>query len=675
MNIEPLYELKERLNTSAVAGISLIPEDFRLKRAIEQIEPLAKAAPIFAKIYQGALHILEVPAEQRANALLDELALLDAVLVTQAAAGIDGTLSAINKGMHERVITEIPYSKAAPAMEALTTTGSGHYSFLIELHKESPESFRDFRLRLALVEGLGTGYYELAGKIENWLSEEDESILPYLKRGFQGDGRKEMVRRVHIVEKIAGAKENNWYIAMLETAKKEVRETLIYALRHDKNNEALLMDLIKTEKSGGKKAAIWALTRMESEEVYEYFRKQLGTSGLNSDALVVQRRAKTIWEDGYFYLSKSDQISNLVADQINKKLDFLEEQVKNGTVLLEFEERQRISQMFYTMIGKTTDAMIAVFKRLVKTKVFDEIKNKESAKEKLTLPEWDNASFASRNAGRVYDLKYLDRLLMESILLTKSPKLFQLAEELYQEYQEEFLISALVVALLSKEGDAVFSEFSHYLVQDGKRENTNKKAGRLGIMGAFALLSYNKTANKYVLNYEFRDACFGETITIREPIFGEFDSHWLELLTSEKIKKDGTFWRGIFYHSRFDIGQMASWDSVLEQLIQPNNQENCTLLGKYFSNRALYGKKGKFSDHFEAVRKCHMNFKPEVLIDYMKQHKGKMYLWEFLRLIKEIPMVREDKLFAIEEIRGMAEKKEISLEWNEEYYLQHFNEL
>ena len=60
MNIEPLYKLKERLNTSAVAGISLMSEDFRLKQAIDQMEPLSKAVPIFGKIYLGALHILEV---------------------------------------------------------------------------------------------------------------------------------------------------------------------------------------------------------------------------------------------------------------------------------------------------------------------------------------------------------------------------------------------------------------------------------------------------------------------------------------------------------------------------------------------------------------------------------------------------------------------------------------
>ena len=50
MNLNPLYELKERLESSVIAGVSLLSEDFRLARAVEQMEPLAKASPIFQKI-------------------------------------------------------------------------------------------------------------------------------------------------------------------------------------------------------------------------------------------------------------------------------------------------------------------------------------------------------------------------------------------------------------------------------------------------------------------------------------------------------------------------------------------------------------------------------------------------------------------------------------------------
>lgn len=653
MNIEPLYELKERLNTSMVAGISLMSEDFRFKRAVEQIEPLTKAAPIFAKIYQGALHILEVPLEQRANALLDELALLDAVLVTQAAAGIDGEIEAIPIEIEKKVITDAPYSKAAPAVEALSTTGGGHYSFLINLHQESPESFQDFRLRTALVNGLGASYTDLAAEVEEWLSEEDESILPYVKQGFRGDGKKEMVRRIHVVENIAGAKENDWYLAMLDTAKKEVREALIYALRHEKKNEELLMNLIKTEKGNAKKAAIWALTRMDSEKVYDYFRKQLG-SDKNANTSVAQKQAQTIWTDKYFYLSQSEQISNLVAEEIHKKLDSLEERLKSGSSRLEAMERLQISDMLHTMIGKTSDTMIAVYKRLARTDLLYQMKDEENKNGYLTLMQWHDAEinyFWDRWIK--YDLTYIDRLLTASILLTKSPKLYRLAQELYEEHQEGFLSSALVAALLTKGKEEVFSEFSHYLVQEGKKETAEKKAGRWGIMEALVLLVYSEESDRYELRCSFRDAYLESKFVVKEPILEELDHRWLELLTDERIKKDGAFQREVSERSEFDVNDRASWDSVLKQLIRPNDKENCALLGKYFYNRALYGKKEKFPDHFEAVRKCHLYFEPEDAVKYIKQ-KGKMPRWSLLQFIKSIPMTRENKIAVLEEVRELV---------------------
>lgn len=667
MNIEPLYELKERLRTSAVAGIGLIAEDFRLKRAVEQMEPLSKAAPVFGKIYQGALHVLEVGAEQRADALLDELALLDAVLVTQAASGISGEVSAVNEGMQETVVTDAPYSKVAPALEALTTSGSGHYSFIVDMHEESPESFRDFRLRSALVRGLGAGYSELAEQIEEWLSEEDETILPFLKRGFLPDGKKEMVRRVHVVEKVAGAKENSWYLAMLDTAKKEVREALIYALRHEKANEDFLFELVKTEKSGGKKAAIWALTRMDSPKVYEYFGKQIGLEGKNRETLLVKKREKTIWEDGYFYLSKSEQISNLVAEGIHQELDYLEAQVKKGVCRLEAEEQLRIGQMLQSMVGKTSDAMIAVYKRIAGTNVFYEVKDAKEEKNGVRFYTYWNNAYRKEQ----YDLSYLDWLLTESILLTKSQKLYRLAAELYQEYQEVFLTSALVAALLSKEGDAVFSEFSSYLVVDEKKESAQKKAGRIAIMEVFSLLSYDETLDGYVLSEVFFDTYREKCFTVKERIYGEFDFRWLERLTDNKIKKDGDFrqrYNGVNSRVR------ASWDNVLERLICPKDERNCALLGTYFRERALYGKKDGFFSYFGAVRKCHMTFKPEDVILEMKQRK-RMNFWEFESLIRQVPMGREDKLAVMETVRGLVAQKEIALSWYEASYLRLLDEI
>ena len=50
MDITPIYELRDRLRTAMIAGTNLLAEDFRLKRAVEAMAPLEKAAPVFAKV-------------------------------------------------------------------------------------------------------------------------------------------------------------------------------------------------------------------------------------------------------------------------------------------------------------------------------------------------------------------------------------------------------------------------------------------------------------------------------------------------------------------------------------------------------------------------------------------------------------------------------------------------
>ena len=112
MNLQPFYELRERLHTAANAGVNLITEDFRLQRVVSAVEPFAKASPIFAKIDQMLKQMLTPECTNRAWMLLDILALLDAVLTTQGSNGIEGELE--NAGCHDRYHRRNPLLPAAP---------------------------------------------------------------------------------------------------------------------------------------------------------------------------------------------------------------------------------------------------------------------------------------------------------------------------------------------------------------------------------------------------------------------------------------------------------------------------------------------------------------------------------------------------------------------------------
>ena len=167
VNLQPLYEVQERLEHAAVAGTGILQEDFRLKRAWEGLAPLAGASPVFAKISAGLEALLEAPPEKRGGALLDVLALVDAVVYTQASTGAAGELEPLPSGVG--TYQEVSYSQLRPLLEALTGTGGGRAAAVADIWKVHPEYFSDYRVLPALVKGLGDNYTDLADHLRTYL--------------------------------------------------------------------------------------------------------------------------------------------------------------------------------------------------------------------------------------------------------------------------------------------------------------------------------------------------------------------------------------------------------------------------------------------------------------------------------------------------------------------------
>ena len=160
MNLQPLYDVKERLEQAAIAGTGLLGEDFRLQRAAEALKPLAAASPVFAKLDGGLQALLSAPAAERGGLLLDLLALTNAVVYTQGKTGIEGELVPLPAGSGQ--YRELSYGQLHPLLEALTTTGGGRMDVVQSAWENHPEFFTDFRVLPAVVNGLGDSYVELA---------------------------------------------------------------------------------------------------------------------------------------------------------------------------------------------------------------------------------------------------------------------------------------------------------------------------------------------------------------------------------------------------------------------------------------------------------------------------------------------------------------------------------
>ena len=110
MELQALYDLQERLEAAAAAGVRLAGEDFRLKRAVDSIAPLADASPVIKKLYLMAAQTIAPDCKDRVGTLLDTLALSEAILCTQAGCGVPGTLVPLELAVR-------PFPPASPSVQ------------------------------------------------------------------------------------------------------------------------------------------------------------------------------------------------------------------------------------------------------------------------------------------------------------------------------------------------------------------------------------------------------------------------------------------------------------------------------------------------------------------------------------------------------------------------------
>ncbi len=300
--MNPLTELHERLAYSAVAGTALLEDDFRLKKLMDGFAPLAQKNPVFAKLYAGLQKLFAADETARGKILLDLLGLTDAVLYTQAGSGKEGDFAPLPDGDGAHTVQQIRYSALEPLVKALTTTGSGRMEVLSDAVREHPEYLCDHRVIAALIGDLNDPYGEMAVLVFHILkglatgepvysddivegvaavraytlpTVDRGQLLARLKRGFDPEGKTDMLRRIMLISEVAGADENDWYLSLLDTAKKDIRGIVVYSLGYREENIPLLLELAKKERGKAREMACRALVQWETPEVIAFLEQIL----------------------------------------------------------------------------------------------------------------------------------------------------------------------------------------------------------------------------------------------------------------------------------------------------------------------------------------------------------------------------------------------------------------
>ncbi len=557
MNLQPLFEVKDRLEHCAVAGTGLLEEDFRLRRAADGLAPLASASPVFAKISTGLSGLLAASPEERGGLLLDVLALVDAVAYTQGVTQAEGEWEPIVPH-GDAVYIPLPYSRLKPILTALTTTGSGRLEVLQRAREEDPQLLRDSRIMAALVGDLGDTYGEMADLAAACLRGCGKAAVPLLKEGFDPKGRRDMVRRVELVSQLAGSSENPWYLSMLESAEKETREALIATLGRDPSNASLLRDLSVSEKGGCKKACLWALADMEDEESAVFWQKRLEKQP--GDIL-------------YLTPARGGLASQLVAAGLTQRLSGLLERPELPVPAAVLQE---LDLWLAAAEGKSSAGMIGFWQWAAA---------RRQALEGLRDGKGQPLRFEpSHNAlnGRESLPQRLDHLLLDSIRLLGAGPLCPLAEELYRQYGVRYLPHAMTAALLTQPAAQVFERFSPAVCRRRLLGLGGDMEGHSGVLRAFSHVRYAPEQGAYALWMRRRDPRTERAVESQLPLFQPLDKRWLPLLIAADGKRAGKY----EVYSRCLPDDDGSLDNILANLIDPVDADGCRVLCDYFRQRA-----------------------------------------------------------------------------------------
>ncbi len=615
MDLTPLYELRERLRAGAIAGAALAADDFRLARALEGLAPLEKASPVFAKLGQLARSVLAPDCQDRAGALLDAITLCDAVLTTQGAVAVPGELEALPPRAGGTALTNAPYSVVAPLVEALTTSGSGHYSTVVDTHETHPELFSDYRVRDALVKALGAKYAELADTAGQWLCQEDKSILPLLTQGFDPAGKKEMARRVQVIDTIAGGSLNDWYISQLEGAKKQVRVMLIYALRHCPENLELLLKLAKTEKYDNKDAARWALARIQNPGALPFWREMM--------------EADLIENGRFFMASDSPAATALTAELLERELEDL---LAPDDAPWYTEKEKRLANLLYALVGKTGPAICDAYRKgaALGTKL-DGSRAWKNGKGHI-----NEQMFFQRPGGQKHPFSVaLVEVLNQSIQWNPDPGLCALAEELYESYGGLWAGPAVCAALLTKGAEEAAAVGKKLLAPSLLERLTGKEEKQLLMNLVFRELAGPGGALPDFMRRGM-DIVRPAYRRLNNDPAGLVKAFWVDLYYTPIAAPLDGWW--------YDLMMRHRMDQKLQYFIDKEDPAICQKIGEYFCRRIKMGVLDMPLQYaFSALTGCGWTQWKGLLLSYIQHTSQSVHYWEVRNILQYLPISSKEK--------------------------------
>ena len=607
MNFEPLYELKNRLENVAVVGINLVKDDFRLKRAVEQVKEYSNAAKVFKQIYDMGNSLISTDDEDKCDLFLDLLALLDAVLCTQATTYSGDKPQKINTiAKNKDFYKELHYSELSPLVYALTETGSGRYEIIEDTIENNSKLLNDFRVKNYMIHALSDKYSEISYMITEELKKQTKEIVPLLKDGFDPQGKREMIYRLDIITSLCKEEENDFYKYCIENGSKEIKEIAIGALKYSQDNIDYILDLTKTEKGKLKNKAFEVLSYMSDD------------------------RAVKEW-DKFFKKKPFENILYLQNTNQQWAIDYLTNYIEDYVEKLKKEDTKKevgmeVSSLCMMTFKKRTSKLLSLYKELYP-----------------------------------YNKYEVKRILSYYIVTQPNKEITDLIKELSKKYEGEFLEQEFLISLLQNKPETTYKNFSKFagVGKDEKgikklfhtffaNNKTSKNKEEAKVQEDFRTLfnvifhiHYDKENKEYILNWQNINDYRNTKIKL-----SGFDKKWYDLIFN--IEDD--FYENWNYYS--------SYHRDLKNLYNPDIKGMKEKYGKFYYNIIL--SRVPYAADIEFLNKLEWKDYRDFLKGKIDIEKNAPKLHNRVRtigyILNEVPISESELIKQIEELLEMDKK-------------------
>ena len=535
MNFEPLYELKNRLENVAVVGINLAKDDFRLKRAVEQVKEYSTVAKVFKQIYDMGSSLISTDDEDKCDLFLDLLALLDAVLCTQATTYSGDKPQQIKTiAKNKDYYKELHYSELSPLLYALTETGSGRYEIIENIIENNSKLLNDFRVKNYMIHGLSDKYSEISYIITEELKKQGKEVIPLLKGGFDPQGKRDMVLRFDIISTLCKEEENDFYKYCIENGSKEIKEIAIEALKYSQDNIDYILDLTKTEKGRLKNKAFEALSYMNDD------------------------RAEKEW-DKFFKKKPFENILYLQNTNQQWAIDYLTNYIEEYVKELKKEDKKKevgveVSSLCMMTFKRRTNKLLSLYKELYP-----------------------------------YNRYEIKRILSYYIVSKVDKEIIDLVKELSKKYEGEFLEQEFLISLIKDKPETVYKNFSKYVgvgksqkeIKDlfsnfflGKHSKT-KESARIQedfrtVFNIIFHIEYKEESKEYILYWQNID-----DYSVMEVKLSGFDKKWYDII----FELDNDYYE--------NWNSYSSYNSSIKRLYNPDIKGLKERYGEFYYNLVL----------------------------------------------------------------------------------------